>query len=141
MGSAGGGSGDHCRTIGGRMQLGNAGTIGARTRLSASLPSPKIPGESQSVFVYTIIMPTLIGWDEPKRDANLRNRKLDFAHLTEDFFVSATLYPAKKGRSMVIGQFQGHLHCVVFKALGTEAVSVISMRRASHKESRLHGKS
>jgi uncharacterized protein len=84
-------------------------------------------------------MATLIVWDPPKREANLKNRNLDFVDLTEEFFVRATVYPAKKRRLMALGEFRGQLHCVVFKMLGTEAISVISMRRASRKERRLYG--
>ena len=83
-------------------------------------------------------MATTIVWDGPKRERNLRERKLDFADLTEEFFVAAATYPAREGRLMAVGEFRGQLHVVIFKPLGTEAVSVISMRRASRKERRLY---
>lgn len=79
----------------------------------------------------------IITWDEPKRLTTLRERGLDFADLTEDFFVAAQLEPAKHGRTMAIGWFQGRVVvAVVYRPLGTEAVSVISMRHASRKERR-----
>jgi uncharacterized protein len=76
-----------------------------------------------------------IVWDEPKRLENIRNHEgLDFADLTLDFFFNATVRTAKRGRSMAIGRFRDTLLTVVFVSFGTEAVSVISMRRASRKE-------
>ena len=74
-------------------------------------------------------MATTIVWDDPKRERNLKERKLDFADLTEEFFMAATTYPAREGRLMAIGEFRSLLHVVIFKPLGTEAVSVISMPR------------
>ena len=76
-----------------------------------------------------------IVWDEPKRLTNLANRQLDFADLLDgEFFMSARILPANKGRLMAIGYHQGSPHTVIFKALGTEAISLISLRRASRKE-------
>jgi uncharacterized DUF497 family protein len=78
-----------------------------------------------------------IVWDEPKRATTLAKRKLDMADLTQAFFDEATIFEAKKGRLMAIGKFRDDLITVIFTLLGTEAVSVISMRRASRKERRL----
>lgn len=78
-----------------------------------------------------------IGWDERKRLANLKGRQLDFADLDYEFFASALVLPSYEGRYMAIGEFRGTILAVVFKPLGTEAISVISMRRASRKERRL----
>lgn len=76
-----------------------------------------------------------IVWDEPKRLANIEKHGLDFSALTPDFFDGAAIYVAKQGRLMAIGEHEGQLVvAVVFLPLGTEAVSVISMRRASQKE-------
>jgi uncharacterized DUF497 family protein len=77
-----------------------------------------------------------IVWDEPKRVINLA-RGLDFADLTEEWFGAATIVPAKKGRLMAIGAFGGVTLAVIFKPLGTQGVSVISMRQASKKERRI----
>lgn len=78
-----------------------------------------------------------ITFDPPKREETLAERRLDMADLTREFFDEATIFEAKKGRLMAIGQFRGDLITVIFTLLGTEAVSVISMRRASRKERRL----
>jgi len=82
-----------------------------------------------------------ITWDEPKRQMNLAKHGLDFASLTVEFFLSSHVEPAKEGRSLAIGEIDGEIViAVVFRPLGTEAVSVISMRRANQKErSRAHG--
>ncbi len=79
-----------------------------------------------------------IVWDEPKRLQNIDNHEgLDFADLTFDFFVGSTIAAAKHGRAMAIGPFRDTILSVVFVPLGAEAVSVVSMRRASRKERRL----
>lgn len=77
-----------------------------------------------------------IVWDEPKRQTNLQKRKLDFADLDFEFFSNARLFEAKRDRLMAIGYFEGRPTSVIFKMLGSEAISVISMRRASRKERR-----
>lgn len=76
----------------------------------------------------------MITWDEPKRQTNLQKRGMDFADLTLEFFLSAHVERAKDGRLKAIGPFGGVTIAVIFKPLGTEAVSVISMRQASKKE-------
>ncbi|MCW0182864.1 MAG: BrnT family toxin [Zavarzinia sp.] len=74
-------------------------------------------------------------WDEPKRIQNLAKHGLDFAALTLEFFEASTVYPAKAGRLIAIGELNGQIViAVVFRPLGSEAVSVISMRPASRKE-------
>lgn len=75
-----------------------------------------------------------IVWDEPKRQTNLTNHGLDFADLDEWFFLEAVTVPAKEGRHMAIGRLGDGTIAVVFTLLGTEGVSVISMRPASRKE-------
>ena len=76
-----------------------------------------------------------IVWDEPKRHANIAKHGLDFADLEIEFFVSARLLPAKAGRYLAVGNgADGIAIAVVFRLLGAEAVSVISMRRASRNE-------
>lgn len=76
----------------------------------------------------------IIVWDEPKRLQNMANRGLDFAELDPMFFESATKVAAKDGRLMAIGLFGEQVLAVVYKRLGSEAISVISMRVASRKE-------
>lgn len=79
-----------------------------------------------------------IAWDEPKRAANLDKHGMDFTALTVEFFESAAIYPAKAGRLIALGRLNGRtVVAVIFAPLGSEAVSVISMRRASPKERRL----
>lgn len=75
-----------------------------------------------------------IVWDEPKRQINLSRHGLDFADLDEWFFLDAVTVPAKKGRHMAIGRLNDGTITAVFAVLGTEGVSVISMRPASRKE-------
>ncbi|HWV19966.1 MAG TPA: BrnT family toxin [Devosia sp.] len=76
-----------------------------------------------------------ITWDEPKRRSNLAKHGLDFADLVPEFFLTAFVEPAKDGRLLAMGEFNGVIVIVVvFRPLGSEAVSVISMRPASRKE-------
>ncbi|MBB4006375.1 BrnT family toxin [Allorhizobium taibaishanense] len=78
-----------------------------------------------------------IAYDENKRKANLEKHGLDFADLTIDFFEDCMVYPAKQNRFLAIGEFKGRIIvAVVFRPLGTEAISVISMRVASRNERR-----
>lgn len=79
-----------------------------------------------------------IVWDEPKRLKNLETHKLDFAMLSIEFLADAVIVPAKAGRLKAIGRFENGMIAVIFVRLGTEAVSVISMRRASRLERRLY---
>jgi len=76
----------------------------------------------------------LIIWDEPKRQANLEKHGLDFEDLTPTFFLGATIKPAKVGRFQAIGRLADGTLSVIFATLGTEALSIISMRPASDKE-------
>ena len=79
-----------------------------------------------------------ITYDEIKRAKNIEKHGLDFADLTIEFFAASVILDAKKGRSIAIGDFQGRIiAAVVFKPLGSEALSVISMRRANAKERNL----
>ena len=73
-------------------------------------------------------------WDEPKRLSNLERRGLDFAALDIEFFEAATIMPTKLGRLKAAGYFSGPKIAVIFKPLGAEALSIISMGRASRKE-------
>lgn len=78
-----------------------------------------------------------ITWDEPKRRDTLATRGLDFADLTPEFFANAIIRPAKHGRFQALGLLDSTALSVVFAALGTQGISVISMRRASVAERRL----
>jgi uncharacterized DUF497 family protein len=79
-----------------------------------------------------------IVWGEPKRLANLEKHGLDFRDLTEAFFAVALFLPSKKRRWRGIGASARGLICVVFARLGSEGVSVISMRPASASERKLY---
>ena len=76
----------------------------------------------------------IIVWDEPKRISNLAKHGFDFADLDEEFFLSAHIVPTHGGRQMAIGTLADGTVVVIFAALGSEGLSVISMRRASAKE-------
>lgn len=75
-----------------------------------------------------------IVWDEPKRLANIDKHGLDFAALTLEFFITAAIRPVRGGRLQAIGLLDDGTVSVVFVTLGSEGVSVISMRRASRRE-------
>ena len=62
---------------------------------------------------------------------------MDFADLDETFFENSVITPAKFDRLAAVGRHYTGIILVVFVKLGTEAVSVISMRPASRKERRL----
>lgn len=82
----------------------------------------------------------IFAWDEPRRQSNLAKHGFDFADLNEEFFLAARIVDAKQHRLMAIGEFNGELIiAAVFAPLGTEAISVVSMRRASGRErSQIH---
>ena len=77
----------------------------------------------------------LIAYDETKRQSNIAKHGLDFASLTFDYFEAAAIFPAKSGRALAIGELEGRIViAVIFRPLGSEAISIISMRPASRKE-------
>ena len=74
-------------------------------------------------------------WDEPKRQANIIKHGLDFASLTADFFEAAHVEAARQDRFLAIGELEGvAIVAVVFRPLGAEALSIVSMRRANRTE-------
>jgi uncharacterized DUF497 family protein len=75
-----------------------------------------------------------ITFDERKRETNKVKHGYDFEDLTEAFFDDALFLDGKDGRYLAVGAFAGRLISVVFRPLGTEGISVVSMRRASRKE-------
>jgi uncharacterized DUF497 family protein len=80
------------------------------------------------------------GLDEAKREQNLRDHKFDFADARDRFewetAVITPSHPADDGRARfkAIGVLDGRLVGLVFSALGTEAVSAISLRPANRSE-------
>jgi len=79
-------------------------------------------------------------WDPPKCEKTLAERGLDFRRITPAFFEGALIEPAREGRVKAIGLLDDRCFVVIFKLLGSEAVSVISMRYASRKERMLYAK-
>lgn len=79
----------------------------------------------------------LIVYDDNKRRSNLAKHGFDFAGLTIDFFAKARVFESNQDRLVAIGLFEGSAIAVVFRLLGEEALSVISMRPASRKERKL----
>jgi uncharacterized DUF497 family protein len=76
-----------------------------------------------------------IVWDEPKRLANIaKHGGLDFADLKEGFFERSMIVPGRGNRLIAVGRLA---EGVVFVALGSEGLSVISMRPANAKERKL----
>ena len=77
-------------------------------------------------------------WDEPKRLANIaKHDGLDFADLDDGFFEQSMIVPARGNRLIAVGRLANGVVVVVFVALGSEGVSVISMRRANRRERKL----
>ncbi|MCF1741599.1 MAG: hypothetical protein WBB92_13000 [Paradevosia shaoguanensis] len=62
---------------------------------------------------------------------------MDFNDLTEDFFLGALVIPARNGRFQAIGSLEDGTISVIFAVLGTEGLSIISMRSASAAERKL----
>ena len=78
-----------------------------------------------------------IVWDEPKRLANIDKHGMDFVDLDDGFFEAAVVIPAKGARLSAIGRSRHGILLVVFVRLGTEGVSIASMRPAGPKERKL----
>lgn len=79
-----------------------------------------------------------ITYDEAKRLSNIKKHGLDFAELDLDFFDEALVDATHSGRWKAIGVFRDGMLAVVFATLGSEAISLISMRAASRAERRLY---
>ncbi|OJT96397.1 MAG: hypothetical protein BGN83_21935 [Rhizobium sp. 63-7] len=78
-----------------------------------------------------------IAWDEHKRLANIEKHGLDFAQLSAEFFLASVTVPAKRGRLKAIGRLPDGAVAVIFVTLGSEALSIISMRPARNDERNL----
>ena len=87
-------------------------------------------------------------WDEPKRERNRQpppvGHGLDFADARDRFaWDTAMIAPSHAAghggaRFLAVGHLDGRLVTLVFSLLGTEAVSVISLRTASNRERRAY---
>jgi uncharacterized DUF497 family protein len=75
-----------------------------------------------------------IVWDDPKRQANLAKHGLDFASVPFELFLTARIATAKAGRYQALGLLAGRPVVVIFKRLGSEAFSLISLRPAGAAE-------
>ena len=74
-------------------------------------------------------------YDEPKRVQNIAKHGYDFASLSPEFFLTAIVLGTHSGRRKAIGEIDGQVVITVVHAvLGTEAISIVSMRPASRKE-------
>ena len=67
----------------------------------------------------------------------MKKHGLDFALLNAEFFLDSTIEPAKVGRLKAIGRIAAWVVSVIFVRLGSEGISVISMRPANPDERRL----
>jgi uncharacterized DUF497 family protein len=79
-----------------------------------------------------------IVWDEPKRQTALAKGGFDFGRLEPQFFETATATSAREGRFRAIRYVAGTVMVVIIARLGSEAISAISMRRASPRERQTH---
>ena len=84
-----------------------------------------------------------IVWDEPKRQRNIETHGFDFVDIARfdwnDSVVKPS-YASARGRSRfaATGLLNDDLITVVFSPLGSEAISIISVRRASRWERRIY---
>ncbi|WP_306421684.1 BrnT family toxin [Methylobacterium dankookense] len=76
-------------------------------------------------------------WDEPKRLADLDKHGLDFAALDLGFFLSAVVRPSHSRRLLALETHDGRPIAVLFRPLGQEAISIVSMRPARSDERRV----
>ena len=82
-----------------------------------------------------------IAFDETKRQSNIAKHGLDFATVTVDFFIDAVVLDSRAGRYMAINELNGEMVVtIIFAPLGSEAISIVSMRRASRKERAIYAK-
>ena len=84
-----------------------------------------------------------IEYGEPKRQQNLKEHGLDLADAVNfdwQHAVVRSTYPSRTGRLrfIAVGRFGRDLFAIVFSPLGTEAISVVSFRRASRRERRIY---
>lgn len=69
--------------------------------------------------------------------ANLDKHGLDFAALDLGFFLSAVVQPSHSRRLLALGTHDGRRIAVLFRPLGQEAISIVSMRPARSDERRV----
>jgi hypothetical protein len=86
-----------------------------------------------------------IVWDEPKRVANLDKHGLDFSEFESGFsfdrFVALPARPSRTGRArfQLVGMLYGRTVVVaIVSPLGSEALSLVSLRLAGPRERRAY---
>ncbi len=84
-----------------------------------------------------------IVWDEPKRPTNLKQHRIDLADPPFCDWESAVIVPSYRGgrgeeRFLAVLPLSDRLVSAAFSRLGSEAISVISLRPASRKERTLY---
>jgi len=82
-------------------------------------------------------------WDEPKRQQNIVKHGLDFSSANDFDWAGSVVFPSRHGerggkRFKAVGRLGDDLVTIVFGTLGREAISIVSMRRASRAERRLY---
>lgn len=77
--------------------------------------------------------------DEPKRRANLLKHGMDFDDAAVFDWPGSLIVAARDGRSKAIGMLRERPVTIVFRRLGTEGLSIVSMRPSSRKERRQYG--
>jgi uncharacterized DUF497 family protein len=86
-----------------------------------------------------------VTWDDHKQRINLKEHELDFADHHDFDWEDALILPAKPGkrgepRFRAVSTWRGQLLTVVFSPLGSEAISLISMRPSSRSERRQYAR-
>ena len=86
-----------------------------------------------------------VTWDDHKRWLNLKNHNLDFDDHEDFGWVDALILPGKPGkrdepRFRAVGLWRAELITIVFSLLGSEAISLISMRPSSRGERRQYAR-
>ena len=76
----------------------------------------------------------MITWDEPKRIANFQKHGLDFEDVIYFDWATARIRRAKSNRFKAIGYFEDNIAVVIYAALGSEGIAIISFRFASLHE-------
>ncbi|TIW96691.1 MAG: hypothetical protein E5V59_10655 [Mesorhizobium sp.] len=69
--------------------------------------------------------------------ATICGRTTGSTALDGEFFLGSTIRTAKAGRFMAIGRVVDGVVAVIFARLGSEGISIVSMRRANSVERRL----
>ena len=94
---------------------------------------PRLTVDTSCRHNYTVIFE----WDERKRRLNLEKHGLDFLDVGAVFEIPYVLVPSAYGgneeRFLAVGMFEGRYVTVVYTTR-SEAIRVISFRRARHEE-------